>query len=151
MVLYCIAAITLAFVVFNKNSESSNLITLSIDGEETKTLSFESLSLLPGESKDFFIDFKSSLSNKYVVNLDFQKLEDNGLDEYVTVEVNTGNYECKSTLTNLFSKTEKISFNLDYSDSLNKQIQIKYLLPSNIGNEAQGKISNFNIVVGINK
>ncbi len=149
--IFCVASVTLIFVLRNENDYFAESAVLEIEGAETKTLSFETLSLLPGESRDFYINFTSKNIEKYNISLDFNKTGDSGLDEYVFVEIKARDFEYTNSLSNLFNNDEVVSFDLNFTKPSKERICLNYSIPSEVGNEAQGKFIDFDVVLNISK
>lgn len=111
--------------------------TLKIDSASTKTLTAEIKDIYPGESGEYEINLTGDGASAYIVKLDFKKRGDGTLGKYLTVTISTGSVTVEKSLEELFEGAEvELGANAE-------KITIKYSMPLDVGNEAQGAKTSF--------
>ena len=130
-------------------------ITVVEDGVTESLLPIRDLKLNPTESKEYSVNLYCAASGSYYIYLDYEETEDGGMKHFVDVTVKANDtvvYEGK--LDKLIDDPNEI---IQFEGELNAKskdpfvISITYLMPREIGNEAQGTYSDFDIHLTIKK
>ena len=138
-------AIMIYFLLLSSDDDT---IKLDITANGQKSITFEDLSLIPGEKKEYAVALRSDIPGDYVLNLDFVEEEPEGtLKQFVYAKLEIGDEViCDSLLEELFEDGP-----LTIASYLSKRkgcdIKITYYMPIEIGNEAENAIANFMIAV----
>lgn len=110
----------------------SSKTTLKIDSAATKTLTAEISGVSPGDSREYEINLAGDEASAYVVKLDFRKRGDGTLGKYLYVTVSTESVTVEKSLEELFDDGQ-----VELGKNAEK-ITIRYSMPLDVGNEAQG-------------
>lgn len=129
---------TIAYEV-SKNSSDEIQVEVESDRVTERVVSVTDLSLYPGKEKTYTLKFNAKSVDEIDVSLGFEETETGELKNYVIVTVSSGD------------KTETIGLNellggkmLTFSGKIEK-ITIKYRMDENVGNEAHGAATKFDI------
>ena len=129
-----------AHEVFEEN------ITVSADGVTRSVKAVKDLKLNPTESKEYNVNLVCEASGDYHISLDFKEKRDGGMKKFVNVTVSLGDdvmYE--GDLATLLDTEKVIEFDgtLEADDPL--PVTVRYEMPREIGNEAQGTSADFKV------
>lgn len=138
---------TLVYVLLSGQHFMKN-ITFEIDGDKVEEYKFESLNLVPGASETYKIHFVSKDKLFYKVVTSFEEQENDELAEYVNVDIKYRDDIKSFKLTELYT-ADPIVYSFAYMNEEDHTLEFTYSIPSTVGNEAQGKVSNFNVVFDI--
>ena len=155
--LLLLALMSVMILVFLEKAHDDfpNDITVVEDGVTESILPVRDLMLNPTESKEYSVNLYCAASGSYYVYLDYEETEDGGMKHFVDVTVKANDtvvYEGK--LDKLIDDPDEI---IQFEGELNAKskdpfvISITYLMPREIGNEAQGTYSDFDIHLTIKK
>lgn len=129
-----------------------NDITIDSDGVTESVLSVQDLKLNPTESKEYSVNLVCAASGTYDVTLDYEEKKDGGLKPFVEVSVKANDetvYE--GTLLALLGGDERIEFEGELFQEEPLVVTVRYEMPQDVGNEAQGTYSDFDIHLKIEK
>ena len=155
--LLLLALMAVAIIVFLEKAHDDypNDITVVEDGVTESILPVRDLMLNPTESKEYSVNLYCAASGSYNVYLDYEETEDGGMKHFVDVTIRANDtvvYEGK--LDKLIDDPDEIvqfAAQLKAKDKDPFVISITYLMPREIGNEAQGTYSDFDIHITIKK
>lgn len=123
----------------SKNSSDEIQVEVESDRVTERVVSVTDLSLYPGKEKTYTLKFNAKSVDEIDVSLGFEETETGKLKNYVIVTVSSGD------------KTETIGLNellggktLTFSGKI-EIITITYRMDENVGNEAQGAATKFDI------
>lgn len=153
--LLLLALMSVMILVFLEKAHDDfpNDITVVEDGVTESILPVRDLMLNPTESKEYSVNLYCAASGSYYVYLDYEETEDGGMKHFVDVTVKAGDtvvYEGKLDKI-IDDPNEIIQFEGQLKAKEPLTISITYLMPSEIGNEAQGTYSDFDIHLTIKK
>lgn len=119
----------------------------SNDKVVNNVISINDLNLQPGSSKSSIIELECINTNSYKITLIFQETEAGSLKNYLDVEIFYNNKLIyKDKLSKLLS-CDDVFINDEFSKNDVDEVTIIYMLPQEIGNEAQGTITKFDIKI----
>lgn len=131
---------------FDKN------ITVSEDGVTESVLTVRDLKLNPTESKEYSVNLVCAATGSYHISIDYEEKADGGMKPFIDVTVKAGDevvYEGK--LTALLDNGEIIRFDGELYEKEPLVVSICYLMPYDVGNEAQGTYADFDVHLKIEK
>ena len=153
LLLLGIMAVTLWFFIEKSHDDFADKIKVSENGVTEKVFTVRDLMLNPSESKEYTVELVCDASGSYDISLDFEEKHNGGMKKFVSVTVTCGDdvvYE--GNLTKLLDKNSPdIEFDGELYAEDPLPITIRYEIPRNIGNEAQGTSADFDIHVKIKK
>ena len=151
-VLLGILAFSLAIFIQWAHEVFRDGITVSENGVTESVIKVRDLKLNPTESKEYSVNLVCEATGSYFITIDYTETEDGGMKDFVNVKVRCNDevvYE--GSLAALINTDEVIEFEgeLDAEDPL--PVYITYEMPKDVGNEAQGTFSDFDITFKIKK
>lgn len=127
-------------------------ITANENGVTESILAVRDLKLNPTESKEYSVNLVCAASGSYHIYLDYEEKEDGGMKPFIDVTVKFDDeviYE--GELAALLDGDEVIQFEGELHETEPLVVSICYLMPYDIGNEAQGTYADFDIHLKIEK
>lgn len=128
-------------------SNYGNIIDINIEDGECEKVEFKKIFILPGESCSYMLRLNMKAHGKYSLHLDFDMVDSHNLEKYVNVKVLVdGRTLCDTPLSELLSEDNR---GIDYlmSSWLPENVEIVYYIPEEVGNEAQGAYTTFDLNV----
>ena len=151
LVLGLLATALIAFLIKAKENFPKN-IKVRENGVTESILPIRDLKLTPSESKEYSVDLVCDASGLYHIYLDFEELTDGGMKPFVHVSVSAdGALIYEGELAALLDGDEVLYFQGDLFATDPLVLTICYLMPYEIGNEAQGTYADFDIHLKIKK
>ena len=127
--------------------EEQNVIEVELDNEETQSIEFEGLGLIPGGECEYTIKLEDSGSDKYDLTLNFVETEEKTLKNYARAKIiANGEVVCDELLATIFEK-EDIILPVDFKENINTELRIVYYLPIEVGNEAKNAEATFELLL----
>lgn len=119
--------------------ESNTTITLSEN--ETATLKADLKDIYPGSENEYVVNLNNESRTSYSVTLTFDgEINKGNLDKYLTVIFESETVSFNKSLNEVLSSKETFNMGNDV-----KHIKLTYVMPSDIGNEAQDSFADFYI------
>ena len=146
LVMVTITGIVLAGIIFSDRQNYSQKVVVEGDGILDKPLHFSPPNLAPGESTVCKINLVSRSSGDFHILLDYVGLEEGNLNEFVRVTVCCDTWSEVYGLSDLVAG-QKVEFDTRCVADEIKTITIEYSIPSSVGNEAQGKVTSFEVLL----
>ena len=140
-----IAGVATALANRSNAAAGSETFTIEVDGQKRHELKFEATDLRPGVTKEFTLYVKSEMGGEYTVKFDFKDSDTGRLNDYISVMIESDDYNEVGKLTELFGRGVKFGCKVEPKSSTG--IKIKYFLDRDVGNEAQGEIADFDLTV----
>ncbi len=152
LLLGIIAVMLIVFLGKAKEDFPEN-ITVSEDGVTESILAVRDLKLNPTESKEYSVNLVCAASGSYHIYLDYEEKEDGGMKSFVDVTVKfDGKVVYEGDLAALLGdEGELIQFEGELHAEEPLVVSICYLMPYDVGNEAQGTYADFDIHLKIEK
>lgn len=129
------------------NENDQGVIDVKLEDGQTESLSFEHLTLIPGQECEYVIQLEKTSENTYNLELDFVELEEKTLKNYARVKIVAGDeIVCDELLADAF-ENDAIVLPVDYAAGQNTELKIVYYLPSEVGNEAKKAEAIFELLL----
>lgn len=155
LVALCLLAIVSSLLVMfigNTHEEFEQNITVNQDGQTDSVVAIRNLTLNPNESKQYSVNLVCDLSGSYIVDIDFIEIDDGGMKQYVQTVVRRDGIIIFSGGLDELLNTDKI---LSFESVLNGRnpvvLTFEYIMPYEVGNDAQGTTSDFDVNIKITK
>ena len=127
-----------------KNGEAQIVEVEDLDG--TKTMTFENLSLVPGDSCECVIKLTADASEKYDLKLDFVDLDaEKTLKDFVRVKIEAGSETVYDGLLASAIQKEDMTVSVDSKSKKNTELKLTYYMPLEVGNEAKNAEADFEL------
>ena len=152
MLLLTLMGVMLAAFLGKAKEDYPNEITVKENGVTESILEVRDLKLNPTESMEYDVNLLCDASGMYHISLDYNETEDGGMKPFVDVTVKVGGeqvYEGK--LEELLRDGVVIECEGELQSKEPLVLSICYLMPYDVGNEAQGTYSDFDISITIKK
>ena len=151
LVISAFAVMLIIFVGTAKRDFSEN-IKVRQDGLTEGVIPVRDLRLNPSESKEYSVDMVCAASGTFAFELSYVEKTDGGLKQFVNVTITVGDEVVyQGSLKDLIDNGLKVSFKgvLEAKEPL--VLTFRYEMPREIGNEAQGTYSDFDVHVKVEK
>ena len=136
----------MSYFVFN--SPSDDVITnLNLTANGSKTVEFDCLSLIPGESREYTVILKSNVAGDYSLSIELNEESDGTLKSFAYAKIEAdGEVICDALLAELFSG-DPLVLNARLSKKDSVTLKITYYMPIEVGNEAENASADFDMVI----
>lgn len=149
-----IAAFSIMLIIYvgTAKSDFSENIKVSQDGVTEDILTVRDLRLNPTESKEYSVNLVCAASGTFAFDLNFEEKTDGGLKPFINVTITAdGNVVYQGTLKDLIDNGLTTSFIGELHAKEPLVLTFHYEMPREIGNEAQGTYSDFDIRIKVEK
>lgn len=127
--------------------EERHEMKVNLDSEETQTIRFDALSLIPGESCEYTVSLRGDRAQSYDVHLDFTETQEKTLKNYARVAITVnGETVCDELLATAFERDD-IKFSAVFEDEKSVDLKITFYLPLEVGNEAKNAEALFDLLI----
>lgn len=151
LVLFAIFSVILLVFLWDAHERFPKEITVAEDGV-VETLSFRDLQLSPTESREYTVNLICAASGSYRVSLEYDETKDGGMKPFVNVAILCdGVTEFEGNLGELLDGGVITSFMSELHATDPVEITFRYVMPREVGNEAQGTYADFDIHLAIKK
>ena len=133
-------------IYIHKAGRDSLEIKVRENGETEERLEMFALNMKPGEAEEYELILISESEGEYEVSLSFEERESGELKKYVRVEIESGEEKIEKSLEELL-RGEEAKIGVRFEEEKRRQVVIRYKMPEEVGNEAQGTEAKFDIVV----
>lgn len=149
IVLSVMILLGVGLTVYLLNTDKS-VIRVSVNPNEEQSVSFEELSLCPGESCSYTLVLDSDVSDRCQVTLNFDDQEPTQtLKQYAYIRMEQdGEVLCDELLATVFQR-ESTVLTMDFFDGAKREIKISYYIPEDVGNEAQNAEATFDLHIAL--
>lgn len=145
---YVLIGIAFFFYIRTVQNDFPKEITVEVNGTTTSLLKIGEFNLKPGEDREYVVNLKSKVSGDYKINLDFTEITYSELKRFINVGIIVRDDESYyRTLSELLDSEEKIEFMSSLKWDVATRILIRFHMPIEVGNEAQGTVADFNVVL----
>ena len=152
MLVLCALSVTLAVFLYEAHEEFDDRIVVNEDGVTESIIPVRDLMLVPTETKEYSVDFFCAASGTYEFDVSYVETEDGGMKSFVNVTLTFDDEVIyHGPLAELLDTDKVIEFDGYLNDDDPVRVLFAYEMPYEIGNEAQGTWSDFNIVFAIKK
>lgn len=140
----------LSHLFYSRLHNDSTVIKVDEHVSEEMIVEFEDL--IPGATKEFNFKIKPEKKRIYVVSIDYIEIEEGDLKKYLDVVIMAdGEVVCEKSLEELLNDEGVVSFERTISPKDPLEIEIKYNMPTSVGNEAQKAESKFKIEITVSQ
>jgi hypothetical protein len=128
--------------------DEKDAIKIKLENGKTDSLTFEYLTLVPGEECEYVIQFEKTSASKCTLELDFVDTdEEKTLKNYARVKMlANGEVICDELLADAFEQ-EKMTLSVDFDKGENTKLKVIYYLPIDVGNEAKRAEAVFELLI----
>lgn len=126
-----------AWGVARPNDKLDKVTSITVDGDTEKSLKAELYGFYPGNAQEYVVTLGGKNTDDYFVTVTFRDAKKGSLENFLTVEISSGEITVKKTLKELLGG-EKVSLGRNAS-----RISIVYTMPEDVGNEAKGSQAVF--------
>lgn len=152
ILLLCAISIVLAVFLYEAHGEFDDRIVVTEDGVTETIVPVRDLMLVPTETKEYSVDFYCAASGTYEFDVSYNEIEDGGMKNFVNVTLTFDDEAIyQGPLAELLDTDKVIEFDGYLNDDDPVRVLFSYEMPYEIGNEAQGTWSDFNILFAIKK
>ncbi len=139
------------FFVYERNAlkDYSTGATLEVNGTEVFERKVDLPSLRPGEDFEYKVKFKSRAADDYDIGIEFKEVGESTLKDFVNVEICYGEEVYVHTLCEMLDENKKVNFVCALGEEP-AQITIRFSMPEEVGNEAQGTVADFDVLLSTN-
>lgn len=125
-----------------------NVIKMDVEPNETKSVRFKKVGLVPGGSCEYILLLSSEYDQEFDLTLAFQDDDPSlTLKEYAHVRIEKDDEVlCDLLLSELFEQKDVYTA-VDFTDGEKNKICITYYMPDDVGNEAQDAEALFTLLV----
>ena len=151
LLLSVMATILIAFII-DVHDGFDERIKVRADGVTESIMTVRDLHLNPTESKEYTIDLVCEASGSYHIYFDYVEETDGGMKDFVNVTVSCGDAVMyQGSLKELLDTDAVIYFEevLEADDPV--PVTVRYEMPREVGNEAQGTFAGFDVHIKIEK
>ena len=122
---------------YSATKDEKNVIEVRLRSGVTQSVTFDDLTLIPGEQRDYTLALKSDGAKTCNLLIEFAELQDLTLKYYARVKLESGGTViCDKLLADAF-KSEPMMLAVDFTDDKNTELKVTYYIPIEVGNEAQ--------------
>lgn len=147
-----IMAVILVVAVEKAHSNFDKNIMVSSNGVTETTLAVRDLKLNPADKKEYSINLVCEASGSYDICLTYDETHDGGMKHFVNVKVFADEKNVYSgSLTDLLDKGTTVEFEGTLEAKKPLVVTIRYEMPYEIGNEAQGTSTDFDVTLKVVK
>ena len=134
--------VLLALTVSSPHSELVKDVTLSDTDVTQETLETSANGLIPGDSREYTLNFKGQSSGNYTLKFQFVELNDGALKDSVKVTFVYGDKSDEYDLAYLL-KGNIVTLNIKVLPKQATTLKLIYSIPLTVGNEAQNATADF--------
>lgn len=140
------AALTLYFINVLDRHE---LLAVDIEkAGDTDTVTFTSLDIVPGESREYVVLLNLSDVGEYDLRIDFSRAAENEFEKYLYVKIELeGEIICDKLMSSFMRTGAELEIDDSVDGEQQYELKVTYYLPSDVSNEAQVATADFDLTV----
>ncbi len=132
--------------------EDQEVIKVSLEEGVPEKVEFKNLAMIPGEVATFDAQIYSDIRSNCTLEIEFEELTDkaqnNRLKEYVVAAIHVnGEFLCEKPLSELLDGETLTLEDCKLNNTDGLALTFTYVMPLDVGNEAQGADTIFNVVL----
>ncbi len=128
--------------ILRANDNFVQEVTLKKGDITTQELSFSASEIHPGGGCEYTVNVKGESGGEFAMTLTCSNEGKGELWKYLNIEVQSGESKVETTLASLFGG-EALNFDLTLTEESPASFLIRYTMPLDVGNEAQGETADF--------
>lgn len=141
LALVILLGIVLVVLLLVNNDKIVKNIKLKEEGVTKEKLAFSANGLHPGDEKEYTLNITSKVAGKYSIHFDFIEDKDGLLKSFIDVTLTYGEQSYTYSLAELLDG-QTVDFVCEVSNDP-AVITVKFVMPIETGNEAQGTYADF--------
>lgn len=149
--LLIVLGIVLGITIKNSHNDFEKNITLGETEETSETLDVSLNGFYPGLSKEYVVNLCCAVDGIYEVSLVFVKKGEGTLENYIETVIEVDGKQVGESLLKSYFDGEIVQFSCNLSKSEKVKLVTRYIMPQEVGNEAQRAISDFSLDVTVSK
>ena len=143
-------SLLIIFIPFiNNNTKKSSFSIESNEPIKNNTISISNLNLKPGLSKSSNIKFICKKSGNYYIDFDFSEKGIGDINQYVLLTIIKDDEILFNDYLNVLFDNNDFYIQDDFKKDDSMNLEFKFEMPEDVGNEAEGKMTNFDIKITI--
>lgn len=151
LVISAFAVMLIIFVGTAKRDFAEN-IKVSQNGLTEDVFTVRDLRLNPSESKEYSANLVCAASGTFAFELSYEEKTDGGLKQFINVTITAdGAVVYQGSLQDLINNGLKVNFKGELQAKEPLVLTFHYEMPREIGNEAQGTYSDFDVHIKVEK
>lgn len=128
------------------SANNKDVIKISVEDGLNQSVTFENLSMVPGDSCAYTLRLSSKYADRYTLYLDFEELEEKTLKEFAYVRLQSDGQIIYDQLLKDAFVDDTISIPVDLTQG-HEEIEVIYYLPIEVGNEAKNAEAIFQLLI----
>lgn len=128
------------------NANNKDVIKISVEDGLNQSVTFENLSMIPGDSCAYTLRLSSKYAAQYTLYLNFEELEEKTLKEFAYVRLQSDGQILYDQLLKDAFVDDTISIPVDLSRGRD-EIVVIYYMPIEVGNEAKNAEAIFQLLI----
>lgn len=136
-------------IYFSVTFNNRRVINLEVEPNETHSVEFKELFLVPGKEEEYILSLKSDIKEKYNAEIIFDEIADGKLKNFAHAKIELNNNVVFDDSLSTLLNGDKITLSIDPKKNPAKQIKITYYLPAEVGNDAQDTTADFELFISI--
>ena len=139
-----IFGLALFIIMLLNSNHRNNIFEVKIESGQNKIVEFKSLAIIPGEEYGYTLKLKADITAYYDLTFKFEENEVSHLKNFLFIKIILDNEEIYNKQ---FKECLNEQINLSYQLYDDKYVDFKivYYMPKEIGNEAAGTKSSFEL------
>ncbi len=121
-------------------------VTIILDGETQKELDVTLSDFLPGDSKSYTVQMKNGAEDALTVEMSFEKADTDSLASFIDVEISVNDEKVDSAKLSEYLQGKTIPFPTEFIAGSTHEVEIKYSMSIDVGDEAQKTTADFQVV-----
>lgn len=136
------------FIVFSSiQNEFVRSIRLQANGITQEKMEITGLDLKPGDTREYELNYSCSYGGSYDLSFVFKSAKEGGMERFLVVEVENGDRKVTVPFSDLLKDDNGIELTLRLDEKLKDTVYMRFIMPTEVGNEAQGLSADFYVVL----
>ncbi len=122
-------------------------IRLQANGITQEKMEITGLNLKPGDTREYELNYSCSGGGSYDLSFVFNSAGEGGMEKFIVVEVENGDRKVTVPFSDLLKDDNGIELTLRLDEKLKDTVYMRFSMPREVGNEAQGLTADFCVVM----
>lgn len=144
-ILALVVGVILMYTLYH--GKERDIIHINIDSRESKTVSFQNASMVPGEETGYTFVFDQVDLAEYDVALQFKKTEKTVPCDFIYVRISVDGKVLHDKPLDNFLDNNAVFIHIEPIEDKREEVEVTYYIPLDVGNEAQDIEVYFDLVV----
>lgn len=153
VVLLLAGVVLLALTLASPSNDFIKDVTLNDNGTTQETLEMSANGLIPGDSREYTLNFKGQSTGSYALNFEFVEIRNSFPEDSVKVTFKYGEKEDESATYDLLDLLggQVVTLKLKVVAKRATAVRVIYWLPLEVGNDAQNAAVDFVVNLSADK